>query len=282
MASAVAVCQVGTRPGAVEDNLVELTVATAEAAAAGAGVVVLPELAPGGYVLDERVDELAEPLDGPSVAALRSLAAHHEVVLVAGFAERDGDRLYNSAVVIDADGALSAHYRKLHLFGQEKRWFEPGDRGLPVAETAIGRVAVCVCYDLRFPEVARLAALRDAALLAVPTAWIGGFDRSAAAPPALCAQATGALVQANLNQVYIACASQCGRPGDHEFLGNSLIADPYGEPVGGPCGAAERAVVVAPLDPAELARARRRSDLVTPRDDRRGDVYAIRYDDQDF
>jgi N-carbamoylputrescine amidase len=193
-----------------------------------------------------------------------------------GLCERADGEIFNTAVVVGADGVL-LHYRKLHLFAGEKTVFAPGDLGLPVADTSCGRLGLCVCYDLRFVEVVRALALRDVDLVVVPTAWVGGFDARPVAAGELCGQARGAAVQANLNQVFLACASQSGRHDQFRFLGNSLVADPYGEVVAPPLSDDDETVAVVDIDLDAVAAARRRSDLITPRQDRRNDVYGLWY-----
>ena len=278
----VAVCQVGTIPLAPEENRATLRLLCETAAADGADIVVLPELAASGYVLERKeLLEVAEPVHGPTMVTLTEVAAAAGCVIILGFAERSGESIYNSAIVIDADGVVASHYRKLHLFGREKQCFAPGDLGLPIADTAFGRIATCICYDLRFPEVMRLAALRNADLLAVPTAWVGGFD-APNEPQPVSSQAAGAILQANLNQVFVACASQAGCPGDIAFLGNSLVCSPYGTTIVGPLPADVNQTVLANLDWKENGRAQKRSELITPRADRRTDVYGIRYEGADL
>ena len=154
--------------------------------------------------------------------------------MVGGFCERgEDDALYNSAVAVAGDGIVG-HYRKLHLFDREKLCFAPGDLGLPTFETPFGRLGICVCYDLRFVEVVRVLALSGADLICVPTAWIRGFDRTGLDDGGLIPHAQGAVLQANLSQVFIACASQAGDFGDLRFLGSSILAGPYGHVVAGP------------------------------------------------
>jgi predicted amidohydrolase len=177
-------------------------------------------------------------------------------------------------MLVGPDG-LAGHYQKLHLFDSEKLIFAPGERGLSVYQTPIGRIGICVCYDLRFVEVARVLALAGADLIAVPTAWVRGFDPKPRDAMGYIGQARGAILQANLNQVYIACASQCGRVGTTEFLGSSLIADPYGTVLEGPMGDDEERIAVAEFDTAVAEASRVRSPLVRPREDRRTDVYAV-------
>ena len=109
--------------------------------------------------------------DGPSARAWIALAQRLGIHLVAGIAERDGGRLYNSALVAGPQGYLGT-YRKLHLWGDENLYFEPGDLGLPVFHTEFGRLGVAICYDGWFPEVYRLLAMRGADIVAVPTNWV--------------------------------------------------------------------------------------------------------------
>ncbi|MCP3476741.1 hydratase [Bradyrhizobium sp. CCGUVB1N3] len=250
------------------------------AARRGARLVVLPELVVSGYALDaERLAEVAEAFEGPTLKRWTSAASEHGVLIAGGFCEKSNGKLYNSAMLVGPSGPL-LHYRKLHLFDRERRVFSPGDLGLPVAKTEIGTVGLCVCYDLRFVEVARLLSLQGADLLAVPTAWVGGFDRTTHDKEGFITQARGAVVQANLNQVYVACASQSGVLGDQRFLGNSLVVDPFGRVLAGPLDEASEQLMVVEYDPDAAAAARHRSELVNPRDDRRTDVYAVKIGDR--
>jgi predicted amidohydrolase len=246
----------------------------------GAGVVVLPELCVPGYTTDREIlDAAAEPLDGPSVTAWQDAARATDAVVVGGICERTGGGLSNTAVVVGAAGVLGV-YRKLHLFAAEKAVFAPGDRGLPVVETPRGPIGVCVCYDLRFPEVARILAFRGAEVIAVPTAWLTGFDQVRWDESGMCPQGHGATLQANLDQVFVACASAVGRAGGLEFLGASIIADPYGRLALGPLSGQREAVVVVDIDLDDVGRAQHRGDGIDPRIDRRTDVYGLAYGDQ--
>jgi N-carbamoylputrescine amidase len=248
------------------------------AAARGAQFVVLPELVVSGYGADpEGLARAAEPADGETLAAWTAAARRHGLHVCGGFAERDGDRLYNSAMLVGPDGLVGV-YRKLHLFDREMDVFTPGDRGLPVYALPFGTVGICVCYDLRFVEVARALALQGADLVAVPTAWTGGFDADPFDAMGYIGQARGALVQANLNQVFLACASQAGTVGDVRFLGSSLIVDPYGEAVVGPLGPDEQTIATATVDLRRATAAQVRTPRIRPRLDRRTDVYGLALD----
>lgn len=273
----VALAQIGAEPFDVEGNRRLAEETSIRAFEQGADIVILPEMVAHGYVADwRRLRPLAEPVDGPSVASWSKLATRFDGYVVGGFCELDGDALYNAAVAVGPDGPI-LHYRKVHLFDEEKIAFQPGDLGFPVAPTRFGKIGVCVCYDLRFVEVVRLLSLQGADLICVPTAWLPGFDQERWDEHGMCPQARGAVLQANLSQVYIACASQAGRHGNLDFLGSSCLADPYGQLVAGPLPGSEDALDVTQIDIGATKRAQVRSPLIAPRADRRTDVYGIAY-----
>jgi predicted amidohydrolase len=272
----VALCQLRWS-GDPARNLDQGLAMAAEGFAGGANVVVLPELAVPGYTTDPVVlAESAQTLNGPAVQAWQRAAAVGGGYVIGGLCERDGDRLFDSAVMVSADGVLAC-YRKAHLFATEKNVFAPGGDGFPVVSTPYGTFGICICYDLRFVEVLRILALQGAELVLVPSAWVSGFDRGTLAGPAMPGQVTGLLVQANLNQVFAVAASFAGPGPGVEFLGCSVAASPYGEALAGPLPADAERVVFAHVDLDWVAEAARRTPLVTPRKDRRRDLYAVTY-----
>jgi predicted amidohydrolase len=274
----VALAQVSGPAGAGEANRAKGLAAAGEAFERGADLAVLPELSVPGYDWDrERLEAGAEPLDGPTVRAWGELAARHGGWIAAGFAERDGERLFNTAVLVGPDG-VALHYRKLHLFSGEKGVLTPGDRGLPVADTPLGRIGLCICYDLRFVETLRALSLAGAELVCVPTAWVPGFDAVRWDAEGFCPQARYATMQANLDGVYVACASQAGEWGEHTFLGSSVLADPRGRVVAGPLPGDADDLVLAEIDLASDAGASDRGGGIRPREDRRDDVYSLTLD----
>ena len=159
-------------------NLDRIESRVAEAAAAGAQLVLLQELHNGAYFCQhECVDEfdLAEPIPGPSSERLGRLAARQGVVIVGSLFERRAAGLYhNTAVVLERDGTLVGKYRKMHIPDDpgfyEKFYFTPGDLGFHPVDTSVGRLGVLVCWDQWYPEAARLMALAGAELLLYPTA----------------------------------------------------------------------------------------------------------------
>jgi len=159
-------------------NLAVIESRVAEAAKAGAKLVLLQELHNGAYFCQhESVDEFdrAEPIPGPSTERLGKLAKQHGVVLVSSLFEKRATGLYhNTAVVFDADGSTAGKYRKMHIPDDpgfyEKFYFTPGDLGFTPIDTSVGRLGVLVCWDQWYPEGARLMALAGAELLLYPTA----------------------------------------------------------------------------------------------------------------
>jgi N-carbamoylputrescine amidase len=164
--------------GDAEANLAVIEQRVADAAKAGARLILLQELHNGAYFCQhESVDEfdLAEPIPGPSTERLAALARRHDVVIVGSLFERRAAGLYhNTAVVLDSDGRLAGRYRKMHIPDDpgfyEKFYFTPGDLGFNPIDTSVGRLGVLVCWDQWYPEAARLMALAGADLLLYPTA----------------------------------------------------------------------------------------------------------------
>jgi len=142
-------------------------------AATDADLVVFPELSASGPVTDGSLArELAEPVPGPISERLHRIAADSHRFLVAGLVEREGDRLYNAALLVGPDGVVGT-YRKLHLTAEDRQWATPGDRGLPTFDIPVGRIGLAIGYDLIFPETARVLALDGADVIACPslTTW---------------------------------------------------------------------------------------------------------------
>lgn len=274
----IAIAQISGEPFEVDLNRDRCRRAISAAFDQDADIVILPELIVSGYVADaRRLLPIAESVPGPTTDDWIRLAREAGAYVVGGLAELEGERLYNTAVAVGPDGII-AHYRKTHLFAEEKVAFAPGDLGFPVVRTRFGAIGLCVCYDLRFVEVVRLMALRGADLICVPTAWLPGFDDVRWDAEGMSPQGRGAELQANLSQVFIAAASQAGTHGSCDFLGSSILIDPYGKRIVGPLSGDRDEVVVAAVDIGASKRAQVRGELIAPRADRRTDIYAIDYE----
>ena len=190
------------------------------------------------------------------------------LTLVAGIAERDGGALYNSAVVVTPGGFVGT-YRKLHLWDQENRWFAPGDRGVPVFDTPVGRIATIICYDGWFPECYRLAALDGADLVCVPTNWVPipgqgrvnrRWRRSVPGRRAL------ELDRRRRGRQDRGRARTAVHRAERDRLAHRVAARRPGE-------RGREELLVADVDPAEARRARRWNEFNDPLADRRPEVY---------
>jgi 2,6-dihydroxypseudooxynicotine hydrolase len=271
----IAVAQLAITVAEPDANRRAAADAVAEAAAAGARLVVLPELCDSGYVFDAadpatEARGLAAPAaDSTTLRQWHELASRHRLVIVGGFCELGADgRLYNSAALVDASGTRAV-YRKAHLWDSEKLVFTPGDAALPTVDTEVGRVAVMVCYDLEFPEWTRLAALDGADLIAAPVNWPGYSWPEGERP----AEVVKAQAAAAANGVFVAVADRCRTERGVSWISGSLIASPEGYTLAGPVLADQPAVLTAACD---LPRARDkhvsgRNDLLA---DRRPELYA--------
>lgn len=279
----VAAVQFGARLYQPDENRAEVAQRVRAAAEDGAKLIVLPELAISGYGLDpDGLQRSAEAHDGATCQMLQGLSDALSITIVCGFCERGADGALFNATLLTSPGKAPVLYRKLHLFDGEKEVFTPGDLGLVMAETELGTIGVCVCYDLRFVEVARGLSLAGADILAVPTAWVGGFDKVPRDAMGYIGQVRGALVQANLDQLPMICASQSGGDQGIRFLGSSIIADAYGTCLAGPMDEDEAGTVTAQFDLDEIRTARVRSARVQPRADRRTDMYHIGVGEQRY
>lgn len=214
----LAAVQTSPEFGEVERNLA----AALELVPADADLAVLPEMFATGYQFRDRaeLEAFAEPVDGPIVARLKEHAVANGTVLVAGFAERDGGRLFNSSVLVRPDGSHDL-YRKVHLFHDEKLVFDPGDLGFPVCEACGVRVGMMICFDWLFPEAARTLARRGARVLLHPSNLL--------LPHCPDAMVTRCLE----NRVFAVTADRVGveerREGQRlEFVGMSQVCGPRG------------------------------------------------------
>ncbi len=232
-------------PGRV---LVRIAALAEKAAADGADCLITPELVIHGYGAGARFADLAEPLDGPSVARLREIAAKTGLTIVAGLAERDGDDIYNAAVAVGPDG-LGASYRKLHLYGPyERTSFKPGDALPPVFEVAGLKAGLLICYDVEFPEAVRYLADAGAKLVLVPTALPAGDQECPVAETLIRARAFE-------NQVFVAYADLSGRDGAFVYAGRSVIAAPDGSDLaraGAESDGVGEALLVADIRPEDF------------------------------
>jgi N-carbamoylputrescine amidase len=246
------------------ENLDKCLARIEEAADQGAHIVSTQELFRSRYFCqteDHAQFELAETIPGPSTEALGKLARARNLVIVASLFERRTAGLYhNTAVVLDADGALRGKYRKMHIpddpLFYEKFYFTPGDLGFQAFDTRYGRIGVLICWDQWYPEGARLTALAGAQILFYPTAI--GWQPPEKAEYGERQHASWETIQrahAIANGVYVAVANRvgheptpAGHPGEGiEFWGQSFFADPSGQMLA-KAGVTEEQLLMAECD----------------------------------
>ena len=265
----------------------------------GAQVICLKELFDAPYFckkLDQARFSLAEPVDGPTITRMRTLAAELAVVLVVPFYERQAAGLYrNSAAVIDADGTLLGLYRKMHIphdpLFEEKYYFAPGESaavaqpagcpgparqagGFMVWETRYAALGVLICWDQWFPEAARITALLGADVLLYPTA-IGWHptEKATFGDAQVSAWRTAQRAHAIANGVFVAAPNRAGFEPEAgtegiEFFGHSFISDPFGRLLAD--AGSEPTTLIATCDPALIEDTRRNWPFLR---DRRVDAY---------
>jgi len=304
--TSVALIQMSCEPS-TEANLAKAVARVREAAEHGAKLICLPELFRAQYFCqreDHALFDLAEPIPGPSTAALSAVVREHQLVVIASLFERRAPGLYhNTAVTLDwqaKDGAsaspdnIAAVYRKMHIpddpLFYEKFYFTPGDLGFQSTSTSAGPIGTLVCWDQWYPEAARLTALHGAETLFYPTA-IGWHpsEKAEFGERQYDAWQTIQRAHAIANGVFVCAVNRVGHehgdvlhngatlpgPGDHtpesgiEFWGGSFIADPFGRILAQASHNREE-ILYADLDPAEVETTRQHWPFLR---DRRIDAY---------
>jgi N-carbamoylputrescine amidase len=245
-----------------------------EAAEQGAQVMCFQELFYGPYfcqVQDADYYSYAEAIpDGPTTALMTKLAAELNMVLVLPMYEiEQAGLLYNTAAVIDADGTYLGKYRKIHIPQVkgfwEKFYFRPGNLGYPVFDTAVGKVAVNICYDRHFPEGWRALGLNGAEIVFNPSATSRGLSAYLWKLEQTSSAAANMYFVGAINRVGIE-----EELGDNDFYGTSYFADPRGQFVGEPASDQDAELVVRDLDLDLIAEVRNQWAFYR---DRRPDMY---------
>ena len=187
-----------------------------------AELIVLPELFATGYLFASREEawRLAEEIPGGrTTEALGRIARRKNIHIVAGLCEKEGDRLFNAAVLVSPEGYRGT-YRKMHLFNEEKLWFQPGDEGFKVFDIGICRIGIMICFDWFFPEAPRILALQGAQVICHSANLVLPFCQN------------GMVTRCLENHVYAVTANRTGREtrGGRDFLftGKSQITDAQG------------------------------------------------------
>ena len=188
----------------------------------GTDLIMLPEIWNIGFMSFDQYKSEAETLDGPTVTMLRSAAQEKRVHLHTGsFVEQEAGRFFNTSLLLSPEGEVMAKYRKIHLFGfnsLETRLLTPGDQ-VVVADTPFGKMGMATCFDLRFPELFRAMTDLGAEFFLVCSAW--PYPRI---EPWIMLNRVRALE----NQACLISSNACGMNGGSQFVGHSMVIDPWG------------------------------------------------------
>jgi N-carbamoylputrescine amidase len=293
----VALIQMSCEPS-TEANLAKAVARVREAAKAGAKLICLPELFRAQYFCqreDHALFDIAEPIPGPSTAALAEVVREHKLVVIASLFERRAPGLYhNTAAILDHVSTTKNHvaaiYRKMHIpddpLYYEKFYFTPGDLGFQAQKTSAGPIGTLVCWDQWYPEGARVTALKGAETLFFPTA-IGWHpsEKEEYGDRQYDAWQTIQRAHAIANGVFVCAVNRVGHEhGDVEingvtlkgpegagleFWGGSFIADPFGRIIAKASHDREE-ILFADLDPKEVEITRQHWPFLR---DRRIDAY---------
>lgn len=249
------------------DVLAQVDACCENASACGADLVVFPEdlMSPRPLSAQE-VQNIAEPLDGPYADAMSACADRHGVWIAYTMYEADpeGGRPFNTVVFVEDDGTVAGTYRKTHLYDahgvlESERTGRGGALAAPL-DTPFGKLGLAICYDLRFPEVARAAALGGADLLVLPAAWHDGPEKAMHWETLLRARAIE-------NEVFVLATGKAGE----RYVGQSMVVDPLGRVIARAAGKEEE-LVTCTVDTAEIAAARDAMPLLAHR---RPELYAL-------
>src|SRR5216117_4117317 len=218
----IAVAQISCSLGDPEANLSKVHDFSRRAKDVNAELIVFPEMTDTGYSMSV-IQKHANEWNSGFVPGLRDVASQLSIAIVSGVSERDGSSIYNSQVLVDAQGNIAAKYRKTHLYAvapvEEQTCFAPGDA---FASFALGdlRFGFSICYDLRFPEMYRkLATEQKVGAFVISSAWPFPRDEHFRIL---------ALARAIENQSYLILANRVGTDDGVTFCGTSAIIDPYG------------------------------------------------------
>ena len=240
------------KAGILFDNVTIMRDQAGDARSRGAEIIVFPELALTGYLPAPEVLGPCQPLDGEGVEGMRGVAREIGISIVFGLPERAGGVRYNTMLALDATGEVAGVYRKIHLWKTED-WAQPGTSIEPYVLAGV-TCASWICYDTRFPEVGRAAALAGADLCVISTAWLGPGDEWELAVRS----------RALDNTVFVAGADIINPDPSLRTCGRSLIVSSKGHVL---ARAVEDVpgVIVADLDPEEQREQKDRVPLLHDR-----------------
>jgi predicted amidohydrolase len=267
----LAAVQFECRIGYKNENLEHSLELIHQAADKGANLIVLPEMCNTGYMFNTRREafEAAEKIpSGPAARAWMKAAKERNVYIVAGLGElsEDGGKVYNSAVLVGPEDLIGVH-RKLHLWHDDKIFFEPGDLGYQVFPTPIGRIGMLICFDMWYFEDFRILACMGADIVCCCNNWVAGVpEELRTLGPNLC------LVNSSCNNIFIAASDRIGFERGCTFAGMSCVTGPEGWYRAGPASVDKEEILYAQVNLMQARRLNWNAMNVVLRD-RRTDLY---------
>jgi predicted amidohydrolase len=215
------VAQIDTKLGDVRTNLSLIRrISSAISKKKGTDIVCFPELSTTGYALGRRWKELADEVPGKVTDELSKIASEHGFYLICGVDERgsgnEKESIYDSAVLLDPNGKLAGVYRKVHLWGEERKFFTAG-KFFPIFNTRFSTIGIGICYDLEFPESTRVMARKGAKLVFFPSAQ-----------PSTAQKQVEIYVRSRSSEncIFTAFSNRIGKEGKLSFFGESQIDSP--------------------------------------------------------
>lgn len=199
-------------------NLTMMKKIMQQAAYEKSDLVLFPELCLTGYFIQDLDEQVAEPVDGPSVKCIQDLCVEFSVYTIFAWPELKDNKVYNSACLINDRGRIVGVYRKIHIYGREKEIFSPGNE-FKVFKTEIGKIGIMICFDLDFPESARMLNMKDADIILVPTNNFLPYERY---------QETYMKSRSMENEIPMAICNRIGKEQDLEYFGESAVYDAHG------------------------------------------------------
>ncbi len=252
------VVQFDVQPGRVETNMATLLGYLESLADQGADLAVLPEMFSCSFDNDHLTRHA-----GKTKAVMAQLCrfARDKKMVIAGSLPVLGDQgIFNTMIFIDKDGTIKARYAKLHLFGLtgEDRYYQAGEE-IGLADSVLGPAGMMVCYDLRFPELARQLCLNGARMILISAQWPKSREHH---------WQMLAVARAIENQLFVICANRTGSENELVFPGRSMIIDPSGQILAD--AGSDEGIALAQIDMAQIEAVRKTIPCMT---DRRTDIY---------
>lgn len=229
-----------------DSNLEKMKAFAQKAADEGVELLIFPECSLTGYCYEskEEAKTMAETIPGPATSLIQVICSKFNMTIIFGLIELDNDRVFNSAAIVDSTGVIANH-RKIHLPHLALDHFvDRGDLPISVHDTKLCSVGINICYDMMFPEISRIQAIKGADLIAIPTNWPEGAKNIRLVD-----------TRAIENRVYLAAANRIGFERGCSFMGNSIICDPNGD-ILAKASSDKEELITATVDP-NLSRAKR-------------------------